>query len=153
MGNEATNISETFKANETTRQFELTDKFESFAKIKWLNEQSIKSARAEIEDRFAKFNKEGMDARRFGNLKRTIDGMVENEIGKAMSALRNSSTAMQGVPVVTETAQAPGKIPANTPGITNTPSRENGQTVTGALNAIPVVRSAIAERKKQLDSI
>jgi hypothetical protein len=79
--------------------------------------------------------------------------MVENEIGKVMSALRNSSTAMQGVPVVTETAQAPGKIPANTPGITNTPSRENGQTVTGALNAIPVVRSAIAERKKQLDSI
>lgn len=153
MGNEVTNVSETFKANETTRQFELMDKFESFAKIKWLNEQSIKSARAEIEDRFAKFNKEGMDARRFGNLRRTIDGMVENEIGKAMSALRNSSTAMQGVLVATETVQTQTKIPANTPGITNTPSRESGQIVTWALNAKWVLEDAIKRRKDQLKAI
>jgi hypothetical protein len=60
---------------------------------------------------------------------------------------------MQGVLVATETVQAQTKIPANTPGVTNTPSRESGQTVTWLFNAIWVVKGAVANKEAQLKAI
>ena len=138
---------ETYQTNEATKQFTLLPVFEKFAQSKWLNEQAIKSVKAEIEARFASYNAENMDPRRFKNIKWIIESIITNEIGKAKSDLAEKSKALQGIRIATETSPAPEKIPANVPGITNTPKVAVGSILWAASWGY---KNAIAARQQML---
>lgn len=148
MGNEVTksiDVSEVYTANE---KLSLNSKFDDFIKSKWLSEKSIQAVK---EDIARLFNASGRLTPAF---LKTVNKKIENIIDNELRAnLAKNSPAMQGVLVATETVQAQTKIPANTPGVTNTPSRESGQTVTWLFNAIWVVKGAVANKEAQLKAI
>jgi hypothetical protein len=58
-----------------------------------------------------------MDSRRFNNLLRTIDGMVNNEIAKAQSLLASRSEALAGTSVkpAASVQQVAYSVPENKP--------------------------------------
>jgi hypothetical protein len=102
-------------------------------------------ARAEIEDRFLKFNKEGMDERRFRNVKNTIEGLINNEIGKAQSLLIVKSEALTGTSIksqqVAYNTPQEYKIPPPTP---------NKPEFNGLINAKKDIADAINKRNAAL---
>ncbi len=73
-------VADTFEVNSENKQFNLKDSFDTFARVNGLNDQSIKSTRAEIESRFIKYNVEIMNDRRFRSVQSTIEGLINNEI-------------------------------------------------------------------------
>ena len=107
-------VADTFEVNSENKQFNLKDSFDTFARVNGLNDQSIKSTRAEIESRFIKYNVEIMNDRRFRSVQSTIEGLINNEIWKAKSTLLAKSWAFEWTSIKWP------KIPINTPWITNT---------------------------------
>ncbi len=115
-------IQEAYQINETTKQFNLTDKFEWFAKNKWLSDNAIASAKVEIQNQFAKWNTEtGMTHARFNTLRNNIQAKIENEIARARTELMKNSVAFNGV-VIQNNQAGSQKIPADTPWIKNIPT-------------------------------
>ncbi|NRH21701.1 hypothetical protein HOO68_06705 [Candidatus Gracilibacteria bacterium] len=140
---------ETFQINEKTKQFNLLPTFDSFAKSKGLNEQAITGAKLEISRRFADFNKEGMDDRRFRAISRTIGDMVENEMYKAKSELASASRALQGTSAASESVAS--RLPQNTPGIKDTPTPNTKDiSVMGA--ATGGYEKLIKDRRAKIDA-
>ncbi|MBX9808913.1 hypothetical protein K2X92_00805 [Candidatus Gracilibacteria bacterium] len=92
-------VSETFEAKPETKQFNLGTSFEAYAKTKGLSEKGIQMARAEIEERMGKYNKENMSNERFNRLLPTIKGMIETEISNALGRLLAKSEALAGTSV------------------------------------------------------
>lgn len=122
-------VADTFETNTWSKQFNLKDSFDAFAKINGLNEQSIKSTRAEIEDRFSKFNKEGMNDRRFRNVQLTIEGLINNEIWKSRSTLLTKSWAFEWTSIKESAIQI-----KDTPGIINTTIEPKIGNISQAMN-------------------
>ena len=109
MPNDTLRVDEVYNADASKKQFNLLSTFDTYAKSRWYTEASITQAKEEISRRFAQFNAEGMDERRFKNLSKTISNMVESELSRAKNKLQEQSGAMIWVPLKSE------NIPTNTP--------------------------------------
>lgn len=108
-------ISEIYTADEKTKQFNLTDKFDVFAINKWLSKEGIQIAKEEIQKRFALYNSEStMNSGRFNKLVGMMESFIGNEIAKAKSVLIGASKALEWVTIPENFAEK-GQTTPNTP--------------------------------------